>query len=60
MCWLNKMLSYLSPGSAVLDLGCGSGIPAEVDLEISKHHLVTGVDISQAQVNLARQNIARG
>jgi ubiquinone/menaquinone biosynthesis C-methylase UbiE len=58
MRWVRKLLSYLSPGSSVLDLGCGSGIPA--DIEFSKQHLVTGVDISQAQVSLARQNIPQG
>jgi len=58
MRWVRKMLSYLSPGSSVLDLGCGSGVPA--DVEISKEHLVTGVDISIAQVSLAQQNIPKG
>lgn len=32
--WLNKVLKHLKPGSSVLDLGCGSGDPA--DIEISK------------------------
>ncbi len=58
MRWLNKLLSRLKPGSSVLDLGCGSGDPA--DIEISKEHKVTGVDISQAQINLARQNVPTG
>jgi cyclopropane fatty-acyl-phospholipid synthase-like methyltransferase len=51
-------LDRLEPGSSVLDLGCGSGKPA--DVEISKEHQVTGVDISQAQINLARQNVPTG
>jgi ubiquinone/menaquinone biosynthesis C-methylase UbiE len=58
MRWLKKVLDRLSPGSSVLDLGCGSGVPA--DIEISKEHLVTGVDISQTQINLARQNNPTG
>jgi ubiquinone/menaquinone biosynthesis C-methylase UbiE len=58
MRWLKKVLDRLSPGSSVLDLGCGSGIPA--DVEISKEHQVTGVDISQAQIDLAHQNIPTG
>jgi ubiquinone/menaquinone biosynthesis C-methylase UbiE len=58
MRWLKKMMGCLSPNSSILDLGCGSGIPA--DVEISEAHSVTGVDISQAQVSLAQQNIPKG
>jgi cyclopropane fatty-acyl-phospholipid synthase-like methyltransferase len=58
MRWLKKVLNQLSPGSSVLDLGCGSGVPA--DIGISKEHRVTGVDISQTQISLARQNIPAG
>jgi len=49
MRWVRKLLKVLEPGSSVLDLGCGSGDPA--DVEISKEHKVTGVDISQAQID---------
>ena len=56
--WLKKLLNQLDPGSSVLDLGCGSGEPA--DVEISKEHKLTGVDISQVQINLARQNVPTG
>jgi ubiquinone/menaquinone biosynthesis C-methylase UbiE len=58
MRWLKKLLDLLEPGASVLDLGCGSGAPA--DVEIAKEHLVTGVDISQTQLNLARQNVPTG
>lgn len=58
MHWLKKLLNGLAPGSSVLDLGCGSGNPA--DIEIAKAHKVTGVDISETQINLARQNIPAG
>ena len=58
MRWVRKLLNRLEPGSSVLDLGCGSGDPA--DVEISKEHKVTGVDISQTQINLARQNLPAG
>ena len=58
MRWLNKLLNKLEPGSSVLDLGCGSGDPA--DIEIAKKHKVTGVDISQVQISLARQNVPTG
>ena len=56
--WLKKLLNQLDPGSSVLDLGCGSGEPA--DVEISKEHKLTGVDISQVQIKLARQNVPTG
>lgn len=52
MRWLRKLLDRLEPGSSVLDLGCGPGKPA--DVEISKPHQVTGVDISKTRINLAR------
>ena len=58
MRWLRKVLEGLPPGSAVLDLGCGSGDPA--DVEIAKSHQVTGVDISQTQIELARQKVTAG
>jgi ubiquinone/menaquinone biosynthesis C-methylase UbiE len=58
MQWLKKLLKHMEPGSSILDLGCGSGDPA--DIEIAKKHHVTGVDISQAQINLAHQNVPCG
>jgi|GEM_PF-209835 len=58
MRWLGKLLDRLAPGSAVLDLGCGSGDPA--DIEIAKAHQITGVDISQAQIDFARRNVLAG
>ena len=58
MRWIKKLLNHLEPNSSVLDLGCGSGDPA--DIEIAKKHKVTGVDISQAQINFARQKVPKG
>jgi len=58
MRWLKKVLDKLAPSASVLDLGCGSGAPA--DIEISKEHQVTGVDISQTQIDLALKNIPNG
>ncbi len=58
MKWLNKLLIQIEPGSSVLDLGCGSGNPA--DVEIAKKHKVTGVDISERQIDLARENVPDG
>lgn len=58
MRWLRKVLDRLPSDSAVLDLGCGSGEPA--DVAIAQEHAVTGVDISQAQIALARANVPTG
>ncbi len=58
MRWLTKVLNRLQPGASVLDLGCGSGVPA--DIEVAKQHQITGVDISQTQIALARQNAPTG
>jgi len=37
--WLGKVLDRLEPGSSVLDLGCGSGDPAGI--EVAKQHHIT-------------------
>ena len=58
MRWLRKLLNLLEPCSRVLDIGCGSGDPA--DVEISKNHNVTGIDISKAQLSMARKNVPEG
>ncbi len=55
---LKKLLDKLEPGALVLDLGCGSGDPA--DIEIAKQHKVTGVDISETQIRLAWRNVPDG
>ena len=56
--WLTKLLQRLEVGSSLLDLGSGSGDPA--DIEIAKLHSVTGVDISKVKIQLARRNIPAG
>jgi cyclopropane fatty-acyl-phospholipid synthase-like methyltransferase len=58
MRWLEKLLAVLPAGAAVLDLGCGSGDPA--DIALARQHQVTGVDISEAQIDKARQNVPSG
>ena len=58
MRWLKKALGEIQPGSSILDLGCGSGDPA--DIEIAKNHKVAGIDISETQISLARQNVSSG
>jgi SAM-dependent methyltransferase len=45
----------LPEGAQVLDLGCGAGVPSTQLL--AERCEVVGVDISQAQVRLARENV---
>jgi SAM-dependent methyltransferase len=52
---LRDLLGRLDPGSSVLDLGCGNGVPAL--REIVRLHKGVGVDISKAQIDLARTNV---
>lgn len=55
--YLNVILERLKPGSNVLDIGCGSGVPTTLQLE--KQFCVTGVDISLKQIELAKKNLSR-
>jgi cyclopropane fatty-acyl-phospholipid synthase-like methyltransferase len=56
--WLKKLLKLLPHHSSVLDIGCGSGVPA--DQMIAKEHILTGIDISKVQIELARKNVPSG
>ena len=51
---LEEMARDLPPGAAVLDLGCGAGIPATRWLA-DRGFTVTGVDLSEKQLDLARK-----
>jgi SAM-dependent methyltransferase len=55
MRWVRRVLSEVPDGAAVLDLGCGGGVP--VGPEVVRRHSFTGVDISAAQIELARVNV---
>ncbi len=54
--YLEKLNSLLKPNSLILDLGCGSGKPVGLFL-INKGHRVTGIDISEKQIELAMKNV---
>ena len=56
--WLDELLPLLSPGTPVLDLGCGCGIP--VARRLAATHHVTGVDISPVQIQRARDLVPDG
>ncbi|MFI0940751.1 class I SAM-dependent DNA methyltransferase [Streptomyces sp. NPDC021020] len=49
----------LPPGSRVLDLGCGTGVPTARQL-VRAGHRVTGVDLSTGMLALARENVPEG
>jgi cyclopropane fatty-acyl-phospholipid synthase-like methyltransferase len=51
--WLAELTPLLQPGDAVLDLGCGCGVPGAQ--ELAQQFAVTGVDISPVQIERARR-----
>ena len=51
--WIGELSPLIPPGSPVLDLGCGNGIP-ECRLLVDAGFAVTGVDISPVQIRRAR------
>lgn len=51
--WLAKQLP---PGSRVLDLGCGTGLPTARQLVDAGHHVV-GTDLSPVMLDLFRRNV---
>lgn len=57
--WLGDLLARLPTPADVLDLGCGCGVPAARLLANAGHH-VTGVDISEVQIDRARRLIPSG
>ncbi len=54
---LDDFVSRLPAEARVLDLGCGAGVPSTTSL--AERFEVVGVDISKAQIELARQNVPR-
>ena len=54
--YLDMLHNLLSPGSTILELGCGAGVPMTRRL-IDEGFKVTGVDISREQLALAEKNV---
>lgn len=57
--FLDAMLSRLPGQAAILDLGCGPGIPYDQYLA-GKGCALTGVDFCRRHLDLARQNVPGG
>lgn len=54
--WLDRFCILLPAGSAVLDIGCGSGLPIAREL-IRRSFDVTGVDATPKMLALFRRNL---
>lgn len=54
--WLEEIDRLLPDRGTVLDLGCGSGVPVARALAAAGHR-VTGIDISEAQIRRARNQV---
>jgi ubiquinone/menaquinone biosynthesis C-methylase UbiE len=52
---LGDFIELLAPHAKVLDAGCGAGIP--IGGMLAEHFDVTGVDFSEAQIELAQKNV---
>ena len=57
--WLAELRARLPAGGSVLDLGCGNGVPVARSL-VAAGYQVTGVDISDVQVERARRLVPAG
>ena len=55
---VRELSDRLHEGAAVLDIGCGAGVP--VAKTLAERHKVTGVDMSPEMVRLARSNMPAG
>jgi len=53
--YLQMLFDRLPRGSKVLDLGCGGGL--SITKRLADRYVVTGVDISDVQIELARKNV---
>jgi SAM-dependent methyltransferase len=55
--WLDMLQRRVEPGSSVLDLGCGCGVP--VARRLARRYSVTGIDFSAVQIERARRLVPK-
>ncbi|HSK87813.1 MAG TPA: methyltransferase domain-containing protein, partial [Anaerolineales bacterium] len=55
---LDGFIERLPAIALVLDAGCGAGIP--ISQSLSERFQVTGVDFSEAQIDLAKKHVPNG
>ena len=55
---LDDLIDRLPANAKVLDAGCGAGVP--ISQMLSEHFDVTGVDFSEAQIELAKKHVPNG
>lgn len=53
---LEDLAAVLPPGSRVLDIGSGTGLPVDAFL-VGKGFEVTGIDVSRRMIDIARANV---
>jgi 2-polyprenyl-3-methyl-5-hydroxy-6-metoxy-1,4-benzoquinol methylase len=53
--WLAELTALVPSAAAILDLGCGCGVP--VAQSLARDYAVTGVDISPVQIERARRTV---
>lgn len=53
--FLELLQDRLAPGSRIVDIGCGAGVPSTAALAVE--HDVLGIDISAEQIRRARENV---
>lgn len=57
--YLEQLVNLLKPGSTILDIGCGAGVPIDNYL-FARGFKVIGIDISEKQIELAKKNVPQG
>lgn len=55
---IRRLWDRLNDGDAVLDIGCGAGVP--IAKTLAERFSVTGVDLSQEMIRRARQSVPTG
>jgi len=51
---------YVSQAKSIIDLGCGPGNISKLFYEQNPHYEITGIDLSEKMVKIAKQNVPSG